>query len=51
MPLPNLPQTRLSSPFGKVIFRSVNMNFVLGVAGTLDAALVPAVLESKGVLS
>ena len=45
MPLPNLPQTRLSSPLGKVIFRSVNMNFVLGVAGTLDAALASVVLE------
>jgi hypothetical protein len=45
LPLPNLPQTRLSSPLGKVIFRSDNVNFVLGVAGTLDAALASAVLE------
>lgn len=43
MPLPNLPQTRLNSPFGKMIFRSVNMNLVLGVADTLDAALALAV--------
>jgi hypothetical protein len=45
LPLPNLPQTRLNSPLGKMIFRSVSMNFVLGVAVTLDAALALAVPE------
>ena len=42
MPLPNLPQTRLNSPLGKMIFRSVNVNFVFGVADTLDPALALA---------
>lgn len=47
MPLPNLPQIRLNSPLGKTIFRSVNMNFVLGVAETLDAALALAMPEPE----
>jgi hypothetical protein len=47
LPLPNLPQTRLNSPFGKMIFRSVNMNFVFGVAGTLGATLALAVPETE----
>jgi hypothetical protein len=42
LPLPNLPQTRLNSPLGKTIFRSVSMNFVFGVADTLDATLALA---------
>lgn len=45
LPLPNLPQTRLNSPLGKTIFRSVNMNFVFGVAEALDTALALAVPE------
>lgn len=47
MPLPNLPQTRLNSPLGKTIFRSVNTNFVFGVDGTLDAALALAEPEPE----
>lgn len=47
MPLPNLPQTRLNSPLGKMIFRSVNVNFVLGVDDTLDPALALAVPEPE----
>ena len=47
MPLPNFPQTRLNSPLGKMIFRSVNMNFDFGVADTLDPALALAVPERE----
>jgi hypothetical protein len=47
LPLPNLPQTRLNSPLGKMIFRSVNMNFVFGVADTLGAALALAEPEPE----
>ncbi|SRR6266404_2344822 len=45
LPLPSLPQTRVNSPLGKTILRSINMNFIFGVDDALDAVLAVAVPE------